>query len=349
MSLEVALRHDFGPLRLDLAFEAPAGVSALFGPSGSGKTSAINAVAGLLRPQEGRITFAGESLFDAGTGVFLPPHRRRIGYMFQDARLFPHLTVAQNLRFGTWFARQKPAAGEFQKVVELLDIAPLLARRPARLSGGEKARVALGRALLAKPRLLLMDEPLVALDEARKAEILPYLERLRDEARLPILYVSHSLAEVTRLADHLIVLHQGRVLAQGAVAEVLADHGAQSGLGVASAVITARFVAQEGGLSRYETQAGPIWLQGPSRGQSLKLRIQAQDVILAQNRPEGLSALNILPLRVIDWAERESGEVLVRLHLGEEILLSKITSRSAAGLGLHPGQALHGILKTSAL
>ena len=212
MTLSVAVRHAFPELGLDVAFEAGPGLTALVGPSGSGKTTVVNAVAGLLRPDQGRVVADGAVLLDTAKGIALPPHRRRIGYVFQDARLLPHLTVRQNLLYGHWFAPREGRATSLEAVVEMLGIGALLPRRPALLSGGERSRVALGRALLANPRLLLMDEPLAALDEARKAEILPYLERLRDETRVPILYVSHAHAEVARLATTMVRLDRGRVL-----------------------------------------------------------------------------------------------------------------------------------------
>jgi molybdate transport system ATP-binding protein len=203
--LDVRIQHQFGDFTLDVAFTAPPGLTAITGPSGAGKTSIINAVAGLFRPDAGEVRFQGELLF--GPGVFVPPHKRRFGYVFQDARLFPHLTVRQNLAFGAWFAG---GAAEMGRVVDLLGIGGLLARRPAALSGGEKQRVALGRALLAQPRMLLMDEPLASLDTARKDEILPYLERLRD-AGTPVLYVSHAPDEVARLATTVIHIRDGHL------------------------------------------------------------------------------------------------------------------------------------------
>jgi molybdate transport system ATP-binding protein len=201
MSLAIDICHRLGSFVLDARFEASGGLVALFGRSGSGKTSIINIVAGLIRPDRARVAIDGTVLVDTERGMFVPRHRRRIGYVFQEGRLFPHLTVRQNLLYGRWFAPQAAGRGDhLEGVVDLLGIGSLLERRPGRLSGGEKQRVAIGRALLANPRLLLMDEPLASLDEARKAEILHYIERVRDESKVPIVYVSHSIAEVARLA-----------------------------------------------------------------------------------------------------------------------------------------------------
>lgn len=212
--LEVALYHRQGDFTLDIAFRTDSRATALFGPSGSGKTTALNAIAGLLRPERGRIVFDGRIMLDTDSDVFVPPYRRRMGYVFQDGRLFPHLTVRQNLLFGRFFAGRRAARRDpaitLDRVVGLLGIEHILARRPVNLSGGERQRVAIGRALLSEPCMLLMDEPLAALDGARKAEILSVLERLRDVARVPILYVSHDVAEVSRIANNVILLENGR-------------------------------------------------------------------------------------------------------------------------------------------
>jgi len=212
--LEVTLYHRQGDFTLDIAFRTDSRATALFGPSGSGKTTALNAIAGLLRPERGRIVFDGRIMLDTDGDVFVPPYRRRMGYVFQDGRLFPHLTVRQNLLFGRFFAGRRAARRDpaitLDRVVGLLGIEHILARRPVNLSGGERQRVAIGRALLSEPCMLLMDEPLAALDGARKAEILSVLERLRDVARVPILYVSHDVAEGSRIANNVIVLENGR-------------------------------------------------------------------------------------------------------------------------------------------
>ena len=349
MSLQVRLQHSFGGFALDLAFEAGPGVTALFGRSGSGKTTVVNAVAGLLRPDAGRVVADGVVLLDTGAGVFVPPHRRRVGYVFQDARLFPHLTVRQNLLYGRWFSGAG-AGADLGRVVELLGLGALLARRPGALSGGEKQRVALGRAILSNPRLLLMDEPLAALDEARKAEVLPYLERLRDEMGMPILYVSHSMAEVARLANTVVLMEAGRVTAAGAAQDVLSDPAMAPGLGLreAGAILTARVAAHEAdGLSRLDSGAGPLWLprvQG-AVGAAVRLRVLAQDVMLATVRPEGISALNILPGVVQEIRAGDGPGALVRVAVGDEVLLARITRRSAGSLGLQPGTAVFAVLK----
>lgn len=215
LSIDISKR--LGEFTLDAAFESRGLVTGLFGPSGSGKTSLINMIAGLVAPDRGTIALDGEILDDTARRIHVPPHLRRIGYVFQDARLFPHLDVRRNLDYGRRMNRLVYSAAEETSVIDLLDIAHLLDRRPAQLSGGERQRIALGRALLAKPRLLLFDEPLGALDDTRKAEILPYLIRLRDEARAPMVYVSHDANEMRSIATHVVMLKQGRIAAQGGV------------------------------------------------------------------------------------------------------------------------------------
>jgi molybdate transport system ATP-binding protein len=215
--LVVDVEKSLGAFTIKTAFGGDHGVTALFGPSGSGKTSIANMVAGLSTPDRGRIAVGGDVLFDSARGINLPAHRRHIGYVFQDGRLFPHLSVARNLDYGRWMTRQPRDEAQLKHVTDLLDIGPLLKRRPGALSGGERQRVALGRALLMKPRLLLLDEPLASLDAARKQDILPYLERLRDDTRLPMIYVSHDPNEVKRLASRIVLLDSGRVTATGGI------------------------------------------------------------------------------------------------------------------------------------
>lgn len=348
--LSVRLRHEFKGFVLDAAFEAPAGLTVLFGPSGSGKTTVVNAVAGLLRPQSGRIAVGNDVLTDSAQGIWLPPHRRGVGYVFQDSRLFPHLTVRQNLLFGHWFTgRGQGRAAHLDDVVDLLGIGHLLRRRPAALSGGERQRVALGRALLSHPRLLLMDEPLAALDQARKDEILPYLERLRDHAGLPILYVSHAAAEVARLATHVVMLTDGIVAVAGSVSRVLSDPAVAPLLGQdqTGAVLTARIAAQEpDGLTRLAIPAGTLFVPyvAAPPGTLLQLRILAQDVMIATDELHGISALNVIPARVRDLTDMAGG-ILVRLDAGSQTILSRITARSATALKLAPGMPVQAVLK----
>lgn len=348
--ISVAITHDFGNFGLNARFDTGAGVTAIFGRSGSGKTTLINAVAGLLRPQSGRITLNGRPLFDSATGLHLPPHQRRIGYVFQDARLFPHLSVRQNLRYGTRFHR-RPTLPETD-VIDMLGIAALLDRSPGALSGGEKQRVAIGRALLSAPDLLLLDEPLAALDAARKDDILPYLERLRDSARIPILYVSHSLPEVARLATTLVLLQDGQVRRAGPLADLLADPDLAPliGLREAGAVLTARVAAHHAdGLTELMTGSGdalhlPRIAAAP--GDTLRVRIHAQEVMLSLTPPSGISALNVLPAIVDSIRIGDGPGAMVRLTVGPDAILARITRRSALALALAPGTPCYAIVKS---
>jgi len=354
--LEVDIEHRLGDFALDIHFQAGRGLTALFGRSGAGKTSVVNAVAGLLRPRRGRIVMDGSVLLETERGIQIPTHLRRVGYVFQEGRLFPHLTVRQNLLFGRWFApaRERRAAN-LDVVVDLLGIAALLDRRPGRLSGGEKQRVAIGRALLASPRLLLMDEPLASLDARRKDEILPYLERLRDEATVPIVYVSHSIAEVTRLATRIVLISAGRVHAVGPVQEVMgrAELYPLAGRFEAGAVLGVRITAHDPrwNLTQLTGDFGNLTvprLDAPV-GAALRVRIRARDVILAVTRPTGISALNVLAAEVERLVPIEEGALEVQLRLGGECLLARVTRRSGAALGLAAGREVFAVIKTVAI
>lgn len=215
--ISVDIDKQLGDFALSVSFDGDSGVTALFGPSGSGKTSIVGMVAGLIKPDRGRIVIGGETVFDSAADIDVPAHRRRIGTVFQDGRLFPHMSVVRNLDYGRWMTGLPRDAAQFKHVIELLDIAPLVDRRPGALSGGERQRVALGRALLMKPRLMLLDEPMASLDARRKSEILPYFVRLRDDTRLPMIYVSHDPAEVKALASRVVLLDAGRVVKSGGV------------------------------------------------------------------------------------------------------------------------------------
>ncbi|MDO5641062.1 MAG: molybdenum ABC transporter ATP-binding protein [Paracoccus sp. (in: a-proteobacteria)] len=355
MSLSAEIRHAFEGFTLDASFRAGPGVTALFGPSGAGKTTIINAVAGLLRPDFARISTDGQVLADSARGIWLAPARRRIGYVFQEARLFPHLSVRGNLAYARRFLPRadRPPPARQAEVVDLLGIGALLDRRPGALSGGERQRVALGRAILSAPRLLLLDEPLAALDAARKAEILPYLEGLRDLG-LPILYVSHSAAEITRLAGHVVMIEEGRVIAAGPAETVMSDPASARALGnETGALLPARVSgAEEDGLSRLDTPAGPVWVArlGLKPGSTLRLRILAHEVMLATERPSAISALNVLAGSVEAIEPQPGGSVLIRVALtGEAALLARITERSRRLLDLAPGRPVHAILKSVAI
>lgn len=351
MSLSVDITHPFGGFTLRVAFEAPGGITALFGRSGTGKTTVINAVAGLLQPQAGRITLSGEVLFDADARINLPLHRRRLGYVFQDGRLFPHMSVRQNLSYGLRFAPKAAAGPGLDEVSDLLGIAPLLDRRPGALSGGEKQRVAIGRALLSRPRMLLMDEPLAALDSARKEEILPYLERLRDQTDIPMLYVSHSVAEVARLATCVVVLEDGQVARFGTAEQVLSDPDMvrQFGVREAGAVLPARLARHhDDGLSELSVSGGRLFLphMDLAPGTATRVRVLAKDVIVALGRPTGLSALNILPAKILTLRGGTGPGVIVQMQCGDDRLLARITRRSAEALSLEPGTAVHAVIKS---
>ena len=350
MTLAVDVRQRLGAFTLDAAFESAGRLTAFFGPSGAGKSSLVNLIAGLGRPDAGRIAVDGRVLVDTARGVFVPRHRRRIGYVFQDARLFPHLTVGQNLRYGRFFTPAAERYADFAAVVDLLGIGHLLGRRPSLLSGGEKQRVAIGRALLASPALVLMDEPLAALDDARKAEILPYVERLRDEGRIPIVYVSHSIAEVSRLATDIVVMAGGRVAASGGAAEVLAarDLLPPEDRDEAGALVEPTVVGEDAfGLSLLASAAGEWRVPriGAPVGARVRLRVRARDVMLALERPAGISALNVMPGVIASVAEGDGPDALVTLDCRGERLLARVTRRSVAELGLAPGRPVFAIVK----
>jgi molybdate transport system ATP-binding protein len=355
MTLAVDIKHRLQSFELDARFETRSGLVALFGRSGSGKTTVINIIAGLIRPDQGHVAVDGTVLVDTARGQFVPRHRRRIGCVFQEGRLFPHLTVRQNLLYGHWFAPRAGPGEGLDHVVDLLGIAHLLERRPARLSGGEKQRVAIGRALLSHPRLLLMDEPLASLDDTRKAEILPYIERLRDHSRVPIIYVSHSIAEVARLASTMVLLSEGKVAAVGPTSEIMQrlDLFPLTGRAEAGAIIEAVVERHDTqfDLTELRSRAG-LWklprLDAPV-GARLRLRVRARDVMLARSLPADVSALNVLPGVIADLAAREGPIVEVRLDCHGEALLARLTRYSVERLGLAPGVPVYALLKSVAL
>ena len=352
MTLSVAFRHRFGAVAFDIAFEAPTpGTTVLFGRSGAGKSSIIAAVAGLFRPAEGHIAIDGVALQDAKS--FTAPERRRVGLVFQDARLFPHMRVAGNLRYGMRRAPQGPI--RFDEVVDLLALEPLLDRRPHTLSGGERSRVAIGRALLSQPRLLAMDEPLASLDAQHKAEILPFLARLKHALALPILYVTHALDEVARLADTLVLVRAGQIVAAGPIAEILGRGDLPlAARDDAAALLPATVAAHDPARQLTELVAGgrrllvPI-LDTPAGG-SVRIRIPAREVILASTEPHGISVHNVVAGTVRGIvAEEGRHAALVEVDLDGAGLLARVTPDAVARLGLTGGVPVLALIKSMAI
>jgi molybdate transport system ATP-binding protein len=355
MNLEVDVYRRLGAFTLEARFSAGAGLTALFGPSGAGKSSVVNIIAGLLRPERGRVVVDGRVLLDTAQGIFVPKYRRRIGYIFQEPRLFPHLTVRQNLLYGRWFTPDSERRERLDEIIELLGIGSLLSRGPALLSGGEKQRVAIGRALLASPHLLLMDEPLAALDEARKSEILPYIERMRDESRVPIVYVSHSVPEVTRLATTMVLLAEGRVAATGTVSEIMGrlDLGPITSRYEAGAVLEMRVASHDDvyDLTTLRSQVGELRIPriDAGVGTSLRIRIRSRDVVLALKPPDSVSALNLLSGRSAEVRRLDGPVADVRVELDGEVLLARVTRFTIDRLGLVPGRPVFAIIKAVAI
>jgi molybdate transport system ATP-binding protein len=343
---------------LDVELNLPGrGVSALFGHSGSGKTSCLRCFAGLDRPGTGYLQVNGELWQDSAQGIFVPAHQRSVGYVFQDANLFSHLSVRRNLEYGL---KRIPATQRriaLEQAVELLGIAHLLQRLPGKLSGGEQQRVGIARALLTSPRLLLLDEPLASLDLKRKHEVLPYLERLHQELAIPIVYVSHSPDEVARLADHLVLLEDGKVSASGPLNETLLRADLPFVFEDDAEAVVDGLVSghdQVYGLLALQLPGSAIHLQLPHSslplGKSVRVKIKARDVSLSLQQAEDSSVLNLLPAQVLDWiAVAEQAHVLVRLQVGGEQLLARITRYSFDRLHIQPGQALWAQVKSVSL
>jgi len=337
-----------------MAFEVPSpGVTVLFGPSGAGKSTIILAAAGLLRPDACRIEVDGQVMVDTEAGLWLSPERRRVGLVFQDARLFPHMSVATNLRFG--MRRARPGTVTFDEVVELLGIGELLGRRPHTLSGGERQRVAIGRALLAQPHLLLMDEPLASLDSARKAEILPYLTRLKTALRLPVLYVTHDLDEVTRLADSMVLVEAGRVVGFGPLAEIAARADLPLALrDDAGALLHCRVAEHDPGRELTRLDAGGAEFLVPlldlPLGREVRVRIPAREVILAGKAPEAISLHNVIAGTVRQIAgDPARRAVMVEVGLPDGALLARVTPDAIARLALSPGGPVLALIKSTSI
>jgi molybdate transport system ATP-binding protein len=352
--IEVDVTHRLGTFTLDAKFAAGGRLIALFGHSGSGKTSLINIIAGLIRPERGRVAINGAVLADTARGVFLPPHKRKLGTVFQEGRLFPHLNVRQNLLYGAWFARtaRDDANANLSRVAGLLGIEHLLSRYPNRLSGGEMQRVAIGRALLASPKLLLMDEPLASLDEPRKLEIMPYLERLRDEARIPIIYVSHSVAEVARLSDTLVILEAGKVRAAGPTIELMQrlDLIHAAGTGESGALIEAVVESHDYayGLTLLVSRAGTwrVPRLEAAQGKTVRMQIKARDVMIALEPPASVSALNVIPAVVAEIGPMDEPGVEIKLDCSGEALVARLTRYSVERLSIRVGTPVFAIVKS---
>ncbi|PTT31873.1 molybdenum ABC transporter ATP-binding protein [Pseudomonas sp. HMWF021] len=356
--IDARLKITYSGFSLDVGLHLPGrGVTALFGHSGSGKTTCLRCIAGLERAEHGFIQINDEVWQDSENGVFVPPHKRALGYVFQEASLFPHLSVLANLQFGLKRIPKAQRRVDMAQATELLGIGHLLARHPQHLSGGERQRIGIARALLTSPKLLLMDEPLAALDSQRKGEILPYLQRLHDELDIPVLYVSHAQDEVARLADHLVLLSEGKALASGPIGETLARLDLPMAMGDDAGVVI------EGQVSAYDGEYQLLTLQLPATdlsirvthepmavGQPLRCKVQARDISLTLHSNEVSSILNRLPVTVIsEQTADNTAHVLIRLDAGGTPLLARITRFSRDQLGVHAGQQLWAQIKAVAV
>lgn len=356
--IDARLKLAYSGFDLDVDLHVPGrGVTALFGHSGSGKTTCLRCIAGLERAEQGFVQINDEVWQDSDNGIFVPPHKRALGYVFQEASLFPHLSVLANLQFGLKRIAKSQRRVDMAQATELLGIGHLLERHPQHLSGGERQRVGIARALLSSPKLLLMDEPLAALDSQRKNEILPYLQRLHDELDIPLLYVSHAQDEVARLADHLVLLSEGKALASGPIGETLARLDLPMAMGDDAGVII------EGQVSAYDPDYQLLSLQLPATemnirvthapmtvGQALRCKVQARDISLTLQHNEFSSILNRLPVTVVsEQAADNSAHVLIRLDAGGTPLLARITRFSRDQLGVYPGQQLWAQIKAVAV
>jgi len=356
--IDVRLNIAYSGFSLDVDLNLPGrGVTAFYGHSGSGKTTCLRCIAGLERAEQGFIQINDEVWQDSENGIFVPPHKRALGYVFQEASLFPHLSVLANLQFGLKRIAKSQRRVDMAQATELLGIGHLLDRHPQHLSGGERQRVGIARALLTSPKLLLMDEPLAALDSQRKREILPYLQRLHDELEIPLLYVSHAQDEVARLADHLVLLSEGKALASGPIGETLARLDLPMAMGDDAGVII------EGQVCAYDADYQLLSLQLPATemsirvthapmkvGQSLRCKVHARDISLTLQDSEFSSILNRLPVTVVsEQSADNAAHVLIRLDAGGTPLVARITRYSRDQLGVHPGQSLWAQIKAVAV
>jgi molybdate transport system ATP-binding protein len=359
MTLKVRARKKMGAFALDVEFELPTpGVAALFGPSGCGKSTTIDIIAGLKAPDDGLVTLDDSVLLDTSKRFGVPAERRGVGYVFQDARLFPHLDVAANLDYARTRAR-RPGGGAFvtrEQVLALLDLEPLLGRRVHQLSGGERQRVAIGRALLAQPRLLLLDEPLASLDRERRQDVLPYLETLRDELAIPMVYVSHQFDEVLRLATHIVLMRSGAVLAQGDIARMSLDPGLRSMVGhdEVGAIIDGTVIGEDplSGLTRVHVGDGEIRVHtaaAAAAGTRLRVQLLARDVIVSTRVAQHLSVRNSLRGTVTAVDDDGDGSDLVAIDIGGASILARVTKAATRELALAPGSPAWALVKAVSL
>jgi molybdate transport system ATP-binding protein len=343
IEIDIGLRR--GSFSLSAAFSADTGITVLTGPSGSGKSTVASAVAGLARPERGRIAVGGRTLFDAANRIDVPVAARRIGYVLQDAMLFPHLSVRRNLTYS-----RRDGDLTLEKVTEILGVAHLLDRRPAGLSGGERQRVAIGRALLSGPSLLIMDEPLANLDAARRAELMPFIETLRDTLALPVLYITHNWPEIIRLADTVVLMEQGQVRAAGPLQSVLTagDETLRHLVPDGSVIEATPTAGDVDGLCRFETPAGPMFLpRANASGGKVRLFIDAHDVAIALEPPRGVSVQNVLSGTIDAMTVLDDSHLDLRLALtGNQAIRARITRHAGAQLGLHEGMTVFALIKS---
>jgi molybdate transport system ATP-binding protein len=355
MTLQVRVQRRLGEFEIDVDFRAGPGITALFGRSGCGKTSIVNMIAGLLKPDRGSVSVDGRVLYDSAGGIDVPVHRRRVACVFQDARLFPNLSVRKNLLYGWRLSPREARYISFEHVVDLLGIGSLLDRRPGALSGGERQRVAIGRALLTSPSILLMDEPLASLDAQRKAEIVPYIELLRRDFGLSMVYVSHAVEEVLRLADTVVMLQNGKVSAVGPLEEALGriDLYPVMGRKEAGSILAALVIAHDDpdALTTLRFDGGTLQIPRVNLppGTHLRIHVRARDVALAVQRPDGISIRNILPGRVTEMADSTGAYVEVKVAIGGSSLVSRITRQAARELRIAIGHDVYALIKSIAI
>ena len=353
--LQVAAKKRRGAFALDAQFELPTpGVVALFGRSGCGKSTLVNVIAGLLKADSGWVALDDAVLLDTALRIDVLPERRRIGYVFQDARLFPHLSVAANLRYGQRRAQAPPFVG-IDLVADLLDLGALMSRRTHQLSGGERQRVAIGRALLSQPNLLLLDEPLASLDASRREEVLPYLEILRDQLSIPMVYVSHDFDEVLRLATHLVLMESGKTIAQGNLSEMSLNPGVRAIIGAdaVGAIVESTVIGRDpaSGLLRVQVGHGELKVHFGHAANGAKLRVQllARDLIVATQAPQHLSVRNTLSGAVTAVMSDDEDSDLIGIDIGGTIIMARVTKAATRELGLAPGLPVWALVKTVSL